>query len=88
MGPMEIAYSDADSERQHLELNVINLTSQIEAQRAIIEDLQSEANGRHNQDNHYNEFDVSVLYARFVVAQVLTTHLFTTLVFRYYALFH
>ena len=64
MGPMEIAYSDAESERQQLELNVINLTSQIDAQRAIIEDLEQEASGRRS---HEFELDVSVLYARFVV---------------------
>ena len=42
MGPLEIPYSDARSEYEQLQLTVLNLTSQIDAQRVTIDDLRTE----------------------------------------------
>ena len=42
MGPLEIPYSDICTEYEHLQLSVSNLTSQLDAQRAKIEDLEME----------------------------------------------
>ena len=42
MGPLEIPYSDARSEYEQLQLTVLNLTSQIDAQRVTINDLRTE----------------------------------------------